>query len=401
MTPRLLVSDCLPPDSLLASAASAEEPSRCGPAVPSTKTESSQANQDESLDGVHSNLPADGVRTGPVNMVSSEDGLRGYAPSRGQAEATVSEEEGDSRGMGGDSEGRGNRFLVATRLKGVPWSYVEHSLSLEDKLLLASQLGRALAHIHSLPSPLPPQSGLSQLAPTTTSQASNGPQPPSQPPAAPINQHSEPFQPACMPKEIRLSSATLDRGKFGAQHPPSLHDISAGMSFEQEVQPCSCAEQGLPYDDAEASLCQPLGQLQLLRGGHSSSHPDAHPCIWPGPGKHASVTEQQQQQPFDSDGSGAKSLDAAWQPLWQHLEEKLQALRMRLAEPEGPDGLQGIFPAHLWRQLQHELPASADMLLSTGMVPRSSCPHTISDFGASLQQLPLEHSQHSTRRFHA
>ena len=392
MTPRLLVSGCLPPDSLLVSVARAAEPSRSGLTVPSVGTEKFGANHDESFDGVHPTLPANGVHTRPSSMVSFENGLLGTAPVRGPAEANVPEDKGGSRGMGGESEVCGKRFLVATRLKGVSWSDVEHSLSLDDRLLLARQLGRALAHVHSLPCPLPPQTGTAKQAPATISQASNFPHAPSQPPENPVNQHSEPLQPTCVPKEIQPSSSMLDGGESSAQQPANLHDISAAT--QQEVQPCRCAEQSLPYHDAATSVCQTLGHLQLQRDGNSPSHPAAHCCLRPGPGKDTSITEQQQQQPCNSDGACANSLDAAWQPLWQHLEEKLQALHIRLAEPEGPDGLQGIFPAHLWRQLQHELPASADMLLSTGMVPRSSGAHTISGFETSLQQPSIDDSQH-------
>ena len=335
------------------------------------------------------------ICTGMAKSVTpAASDLPGNAHTDGEVEADPSEGRSSSSASAGILHEPGMHFLVASRLTGIPWSNVEDALSEQDRLAIASRLGHALAHIHSLPCPLPNQHSSPLQADITSLRVSRASQAPSGSLADRVNEHAGQSTPASARHEVCSSVAVQEGSDCGVQEPTSPAELPAASHSAQDCQRCQC-DQHAGTTDAQDPLSQSLSHLRVDRDAQTSCQPSSS-IIPPGAVHQCDAGRQQQQQPMDGGSQRACSLDAAWQPVLQQLEQKLEVLQGRLADPEGPAGLQGVFPAHLWRQLRQELPTSAAELLSPASQPQCAGPCHHSGSGTYARGAP-EDDSHCSR----
>ena len=230
-------------------------------------------------------------------------------------------------------EGAGMCFVVATRLTGTPWADVEDALSMQDKLAVARQLGHALAHFHSLPCP--------------AARSSN------------MDAASTRFHGRCSTPATSMDISPYDIP--GPQLPSNMleAEVSGHIAHHSRAHTNGVAVGVLP----EAAAAEPptsthSKQQQKRMSNPASADPDRAQSL---PSGQRSESRQQQTAGQDS--------DPAWSSLHEHFSEKLKGLQRQMADPEGPDGLAGYFPAHLWQQLHQHLPATASQLLSPPVPP--------------------------------
>ena len=228
-------------------------------------------------------------------------------------------------------DGTGRRFVVATRLTGIPWTDEEITLIMQDKLLLASKVGHALAQVHSLP------------LPRSRSQDME---------AAFIPSHVASSKPAC------ADSCSLP---YASGPQPQTVSVLDTQPVDNASTLLNAHTEGSPGGVAPI----PPSMAASVLPSHGTHEAPCH-TVCPGPACSKACqplslspsTEFQQQQ------QQRHGLDPAWGPLLEQLSQKLEVLERQMADPEGPDGLAGIFPAHLWRELPQHLPAFASQLLS-------------------------------------
>lgn len=198
---------------------------------------------------------------------------------------------------------------------------------------------------------LPPNSGLgfldSPLEPARSS--SSGTTHPSSPCSS-----LGPAQPERQPASasLRLSHPTgicADGSKIASSVP--AEEGSKGMHFLAATR-----LRGRPWINDEGALPLETRVAIASQLGHALAQIHSLPCSPP------SNNNLGRQQQAGDDQVSARH-DAAWEPLLRQLTEKLAGLRKRLADPEGPRGLQGQIPAHIWAQLLQDLPNDAEELL--------------------------------------
>ncbi len=228
-------------------------------------------------------------------------------------------------------------FVVATRLTGTPWANEEDALSMQDKLAVARQLGHALAHFHSLPCPDTRSSNMDAASTCSHGKCST--------PATPMG--TSPYD---IPGP-QLPSDMLEPEISGhVAHGPRAYTNGVAGGVPPNVLP-------------EAAAAEPPFSIDSKQQQECMSTPA---CT--DPDRAQSLSSRQRSKSWRQQTAG-QDLDPAWSSLHEHLSEQLKGLQRQMADPEGPDGLAGYFPAHLWQHLHQHLPATAGQLLSPPVPP--------------------------------